>query len=425
MVFSHKARTIKLIETIHQANRRNHNLHTLRVDFDLEGKTRPQVIDLDECLGANEGQFSLGGNGFSSHAKLVMLTGSTLSAKLPFGNNNEYMQAELNLDLVFFYNEENKEVEFIKPSRQIHLSCSEFSLKAGSELSALCLRKDGRLQRHMIDLNEHLGFVNYALRPGLRGFRERGRNGDSSFWLQGLTLHGQFLGRLTPNGNELIEGEFDLTTRLENLDGKLTWTDELNFRDRLFSRDSVTVQYLEAFPVAGLIAAFVHRLAGNNDEAARAFTKSTGATIIYAGCLLANLVTANPIGLALVAGFLTPIAILAEKYIAEKTIQHADTQKNLMRSAEDYLKEIVVNSLAAGGTGTMLLQKMRLRKPEIEESAKLLHQKSMKQVFNEYVEGNISTIVFSEMWDLVDGALKLVDGKGIIVHVLANRPVIF
>lgn len=29
------------------------------------------------------------------------------------------------------------------------------------------------------------------------------------------------------------------------------------------------------------------------------------------------------------------------------------------------------------------------------------------------------------MWDLVDGALKLVDGKGIIVHVLANRPVIF
>lgn len=66
-----------------------------------------------------------------------------------------------------------------------------------------------------------------------------------------------------------------------------------------------------------------------------------------------------------------------------------------MRSAEDYLKEIVVNSLAAGGTGTMLLQKMRLRKPEIEESAKLLHQKSMKQVFNEYVEGNISTMYVS------------------------------
>ncbi|KAA8576163.1 hypothetical protein EYC84_006318 [Monilinia fructicola] len=300
------------------------------------------------------------------------------------------MQAKLNLDLVLFFDAVSGEVQFVKPSRQLALSCSNFTLESGSMLSAICLKKNGRLKKDTIDLNQHLGFEGETLRLGRTGFREAGVKGDESFWLDGLNLCGNFTGPLTHKGNLIVETCVDLAIHLENDDGKLVWKDEQNFLGHLFGRDGVIVQYLEPLPVIGLLTAFIHRIAGNDDEAGRAFVKSTGASIVYAGCLILSIVTVNPVGLGLIAAFLTPVAIKAEEHIANHTIGDVAIRDSIKRAANDYLKEIIINSLAAGGAGPWLVRKIRNQRQAFEQEAKTLLDQSTKEVLGDYVSGNLS-----------------------------------
>lgn len=126
------------------------------------------------------------------------------------------------------------------------------------------------------------------------------------------------------------------------------------------------------------------------DEAGRAFVKSTGASIVYAGCLILSIVTVNPVGLGLIAAFLTPVAIKAEEHIANHTIGDVAIRDSIKRAANDYLKEIIINSLAAGGAGPWLVRKIRNQRQAFEQEAKTLLDQSTKEVLGDYVSGNLS-----------------------------------
>ncbi|EHK22121.1 uncharacterized protein TRIVIDRAFT_222442 [Trichoderma virens Gv29-8] len=374
MVFSHKACAIKLKEPL----RARDSLHVLQIF--LKGKTDPEEIDLDNYIGCSEGVFTLIGNKFSRDANMVMIRGPMLYAKLPYGEEGNYREAKLNLDFCLFYDDNSHNVSFIRPSRKVQLSCSNFILENGSFLKALCLGKDGLLHESSIDLNQHLEVENGKLQPGSRGFLHHGANGNQSFTLRDSYLCARLNGRQTQRGIEIVESMFDLSTRLENLNGSLDWPEQWP----ILGRDGLLARLLDPLPLIGFFTAYLHRITGNEDHAARAFSKASGATMLFTGCLIISIFTVNPLSLALAGAALTPLAIEIERHIAEGTIEDKTVRATIQADAGRYVRDAIINSLAAGGAGNFIMRFIRPQKEVLKEKAKVLLKQSAWEVSTDY-----------------------------------------
>ncbi|KAK1219160.1 hypothetical protein PQX77_018131 [Marasmius sp. AFHP31] len=212
-IFNHKKTTAPVTPVLHFAGSCTHarlecfTLHVTHKGHDLS-------LDLDKCLGNENGVFRWGGHGFSNTSRSLSLEGSVLTGELQMSDQETWTRAKVDLsqeihvvDGRLVFNLLNPKEQFPPQSpatpppayqesfserlrlyKSTHKSMTwgtysyeerssaymKFSVDnlhlCGSVLSGRCLQSDGRYESISFDLKDHIGVVAGQLIWGRKGF---------------------------------------------------------------------------------------------------------------------------------------------------------------------------------------------------------------------------------------------------------------